>query len=59
MRTPSSWSAPACSPPNRTASRRSEVLPSPVHLAEVVTKGIAEVEEQFEEELEAEEQRAE
>ncbi|MEU2134255.1 hypothetical protein [Streptomyces sp. NPDC018352] len=36
---------------------RSEVLTCPVHLAEVVTKGIAEIEEQFEEELEAEEER--
>ncbi|MFF3395147.1 hypothetical protein ACFYW1_29945 [Streptomyces sp. NPDC002669] len=36
----------------------SEVLTCPVHLAEVVTKGIAEIEELFEEELEAEEQRA-
>ncbi|MFB7208539.1 hypothetical protein [Streptomyces sp. NPDC056255] len=35
----------------------SEVLTCPVHLAEVVTKGIAEIEEQFEEELEAEEER--
>ncbi|MFE7260639.1 hypothetical protein ACFU9B_01000 [Streptomyces sp. NPDC057592] len=36
---------------------RSEVLTCPVHLAEVVTRGIAEIEEQFEEELEAEEER--
>ncbi|MEU9321501.1 hypothetical protein [Streptomyces sp. NPDC048295] len=35
----------------------SEVLTCPVHLAEVVTKGIAEIEGQFEEELEAEEER--
>ncbi|MEE1767416.1 hypothetical protein PUR34_04290 [Streptomyces sp. JV185] len=35
----------------------SEVLTCPVHLVEVVTKGIAEIEEQFEEELEAEEER--
>ncbi|MFF8716305.1 hypothetical protein ACF07T_33450 [Streptomyces sp. NPDC015184] len=38
---------------------RSELLTCPVHLAETVAKGIAEIEEQFEEELEAEEQRAE
>ncbi|MFB7924177.1 hypothetical protein, partial [Streptomyces sp. NPDC056081] len=37
----------------------SELLTCPVHLAETVAKGIAEIEEQFEEELEAEEQRAE
>ncbi|MCX5340662.1 hypothetical protein [Streptomyces atratus] len=37
----------------------SEVLTCPVHLAETVAKGIAEIEEQFEEELEAEERRAE
>jgi hypothetical protein len=36
----------------------SEVLTCPAHLAEAVAKGIAEIEEQFEEELEAEEQRA-
>ncbi|MFD5498497.1 hypothetical protein ACFWJS_02050 [Streptomyces sp. NPDC127061] len=34
-----------------------EALTCPVHLAEVVTKGIAEIEEQFEDELEAEEER--
>ncbi|MGW1432957.1 hypothetical protein ACWD6K_30585 [Streptomyces sp. NPDC002431] len=36
----------------------SEPLACPVHLAEVVRKGIAEIEEQFEDELEAEERRA-
>ncbi|MFD4859382.1 hypothetical protein [Streptomyces atratus] len=37
----------------------SEVLIRPVQLAEAVARGIAEIEEQFEEELEAEEQLAE
>ncbi|MFG2625375.1 hypothetical protein [Streptomyces sp. NPDC048473] len=35
----------------------SEVLTCPAHLADIVAKGMAEIEEQFEEELEAEEER--
>lgn len=49
----------ACTAPGPDSGQGfgSEALTCPVHLAEVVTKGIAEIEEQFEDELEAEEER--